>query len=101
MISALRGDADQASANLQRAVDLLPEWPGSYSVLGVLYYQTGQYSKAREVLARFKGSHSAGLDTNRIEQALANAPADSAQPLSVAGRQQFLQIALSLADRTL
>jgi Flp pilus assembly protein TadD len=101
VISALRGDADQASANLQRAVDLLPEWPGSYSVLGVLYYQTGQYSKAREVLARFKGSRSAGLDTNRIEQALANAPADSAQPLSAAGRQQFLQIALSLADRTL
>ena len=101
VISALRGDADQASTNLQRAVDLLPEWPGSYSVLGVLYYQTGQYSKAREVLARFKGSHSAGLDTNRIEQALANAPADSAQPLSAAGRQQFLQIALSLADRTL
>ena len=101
VISALRGDADQASANLQRAVDLLPEWPGSYSVLGVLYYQTGQYSKAREVLARFKGSHSAGLDTNRIEQALANAPADAAQPLSAAGRQQFLQIALSLADRTL
>ena len=101
VISALRGDADQASANLQRAVDLLPEWPGSYSVLGVLYYQTGQYSKAREVLARFKGSHSAGLDTNRIEQALANAPADAPQPLSAAGRQQFLQIALSLADRTL
>jgi len=86
---------------LQRAVDLLPEWPGGYSVLGVLYYQTGQYSKAREVLARFKGSHSSGLDTSRIEQALANAPADSAQPLSTASRQQFLQIALSLADRTL
>ncbi len=101
VISALHGNADQASANLQRAVDLLPEWPGSYSVLGVLYYQTGQYSKAREVLARFKGSHSSGLDTSRIEQALANAPADSAQPLSAASRQQFLQIALSLADRTL
>jgi len=101
VISALHGNADQASASLQRAVDLLPEWPGSYSVLGVLYYQTGQYSKAREVLARFKGSHSSGLDTSRIEQALANAPADSAQPLSAASRQQFLQIALSLADRTL
>ena len=103
VVSALRGDAEKASSNLQRAVDLLPEWPGSYSTLGILYYQTGQYSKAREVLARFKGSHSAGLDTSRIEQALANAPQDSAsqQPLSAAGRQQFLQIALSLADRTL
>ena len=104
VVSALHGNADQASECLERAVELLPEWPGSYSTLGVLYYQTGQYSKAREVLARFKGSHSAGLDTSRIEQALANAPqtsAATAQPLSATSRQQFLQIALSLADRTL
>jgi tetratricopeptide (TPR) repeat protein len=105
VISALHGNSEQASERLERAVDLLPEWPGSYSTLGVLYYQTGQYSKAREVLARFKGSHSAGgLDTNRIEQALANAPQTSAstpQPLPIPARQQFLQIALSLADRTL
>ena len=104
VVSALHGNAEQASECLERAVELLPEWPGSYSTLGVLYYQTGQYSKAREVLARFKGSHSAGLDTSRIEQALANAPQTSpatAQPLSATSRQQFLQIALSLADRTL
>jgi tetratricopeptide (TPR) repeat protein len=101
VVSALHGDADQASTNLQRAVDLLPEWPGGYSILGVLYYQTGQYSKAREVLQRFKGSRSSGLDTSRIEQALANAPPDSLQPLTASSRQQFLQIALSLADRTL
>jgi tetratricopeptide (TPR) repeat protein len=105
VISALHGNSEQASERLERAVDLLPEWPGSYSTLGILYYQTGQYAKAREVLARFKGSHSAGgLDTSRIEQALANAPQTSsptAQPLPAAARQQFLQIALSLADRTL
>ena len=101
VLAALHGDSAQAAEQLGRAVDLLPEWAGSYSTLGVFYYQTGQYSKAREVLARFKGSRSSGLDTNRIEQALANAPADSLQPLSPAGRQQFLQIALSLADRTL
>jgi hypothetical protein len=86
-------------------VDLLPEWSGSYSTLGVFYYQTGQYDKAREVFSRFKGSHSSGgFDMNRIEQALASAPQTSAatlQPLPVPARQQFLQIALSLADRTL
>jgi tetratricopeptide (TPR) repeat protein len=105
VISALHGNSEQAFERLERAVDLLPEWPGGYSTLGVLYYQTGQYDKAREVLSRFKGTHSTGgFDTSRIEQALANAPqtsAASAQPLPAAARQQFLQIALSLADRTL
>lgn len=104
VLSALHGDSAQAADQLGRAVDLLPEWAGSYSTLGVFYYQTGQYDKAREVLSRFKGSHSGGLDVNRIEQALANAPqtsAANAQPLPPAARQQFLQIALSLADRTL
>ena len=51
-------------------MDLLPEWPGSYSTLGVFYYQTGQIDKAREVLDRFKGSSGGGLDVNRIEEAL-------------------------------
>ena len=59
----------QASA-LERAVDLLPEWAGSYSTLGVFYYQTGQIEKAREVLNRFKGSSAGGLDVSRIEEAL-------------------------------
>jgi tetratricopeptide (TPR) repeat protein len=104
VLSALHGDSAQAAEQLGRAVDLLPEWAGSYSTLGVFYYQTGQYDKAREVLSRFKGSRSGGLDVSRIEQALANAPqtsASTAQPLPPAARQQFLQIALSLADRTL
>jgi tetratricopeptide (TPR) repeat protein len=104
VLSALHGDSAQAAEQLGRAVDLLPEWAGSYSTLGVFYYQTGQYDKAREVLSRFKGSHSGGLDVNRIEQALANAPqtsAANAQPLPPAARQQFLEMALSLADRTL
>jgi len=104
VLSALHGDSAQAAEQLGRAVDLLPEWAGGYSTLGVFYYQTGQYDKAREVLSRFKGSRSGGLDVNRIERALANAPQTSAavaQPLPPAARQQFLQIALSLADRTL
>ena len=55
-----------------------PEWPGSYSTLGVFYYQTGQIAKAREVLNRFKGSNAAGgLDVNRIEEVLSRAPAKS------------------------
>jgi tetratricopeptide (TPR) repeat protein len=105
IVSALEGKTPQAAQNLERAVDLLPEWPGSYSTLGVFYYQTGEITKAREVLNRFKGSNAAGgLDVNRIEQALANAPATSSslrEPMPMAARQQLLQLALSIADRTL
>ncbi len=104
IVSVLEGNTTQAAVSLERAVDLLPEWPGSYSTLGVFYYQTGQIAKAREVLDRFKGSSAGGLDVNRIEEVLSRAPAKSPsaqEPLSMAARQQLLQLALSLADRTL
>jgi tetratricopeptide (TPR) repeat protein len=104
LISALKGDTSQAAEQLERAVDLLPEWAGSYSTLGVFYYQTGQIERAREVLDRFKGSNAGGLDVQRIEQALAQSPSGSAaptRPLSNEARQQLLQFALVIADRTL
>jgi predicted Zn-dependent protease len=104
LISALQGNTAKASEQLQRAVDLLPEWAGSYSTLGVFYYQTGQIEKAREVLNRFKGSNAGGLDIERIEQVLAKAPSRSTSatdPLTSEARQQLLQFALIIADRTL
>ncbi len=105
VVSVLEGKTPQAEKNLERAVDLLPEWPGSYSTLGIFYYQTGEIAKAREVLNRFKGSNaSSSLDVNRIEEALARAPerpSTLGEPMPMSARQQFLQMALSLADRTL
>jgi tetratricopeptide (TPR) repeat protein len=104
IVSVMKGQTGQAAQRLERAVELLPEWVGSYSTLGVFYYETGQIEKAREVLSRFKGSNAGGLDVNRIEQVLANSPAASSsagEPMPVAARQQLLQLALSLADRTL
>ena len=104
IVSALEGNTAQAAERLERAVELLPEWPGSYSTLGVFYFQTGQIAKAREVLDRFKGSNTGGLDVNRIEEVLSRAPANSSsahEPMSMTARQQLLQLALSLADRTL
>jgi tetratricopeptide (TPR) repeat protein len=105
IVSVLEGKTPQAEERLERAVDLLPEWPGSYSTLGIFYYQTGEIAKAREVLNRFKGSNASGtLDVNRIEEALAKAPerpSTLSEPMPMIARQQFLQIALSLADRTL
>ncbi len=105
LASALEGNTAKAEEQFERAVDLLPEWPGSYSTLGVFYFQTGQIAKAKEVLNRFKNSNeSAALDINRIEQVLAQAPATSPaadEPLTMANRAQLLQLALALADRTL
>jgi len=104
LVSVLQGKTTQAAEHLERAVSLLPEWPGSYSTLGVFYYQTGQIDKAREVLGRFKNSHAGGLDVAKIEEALAKAPATAASasdPLPNAAKRQLLQMALSLADRTL
>ena len=104
LISAIEGNTAQAGEQLERAVDLLPEWSGSYSTLGVFYYQTGQIDKAREVLKRFQGSNAGGLDVEKIENALAQAPTISPapnQPLSMEARQQLLQVALLVADRTL
>lgn len=104
LISALEGNNTEAEQQLDRAVDLLPEWPSGYSTLGVFYFQTGQIDKAREVLNRFKNSTaSAALDSARIEQVLDQAsPRPSSEgAMSQTGRAQFLQLALSLADRTL
>jgi tetratricopeptide (TPR) repeat protein len=103
--SALEGNTAEAGEQFERAVDVLPEWPGSYSTLGVFYFQTGQIAKAKEVLNRFKNSNESGaLDVNRIEQVLAQAPATSPaadKPMTMANRTQLLRLALSLADRTL
>jgi tetratricopeptide (TPR) repeat protein len=105
LVSVLEGKTPQAGENLERAVDLLPEWPGSYSTLGVFYYQTGEIAKAREVLNRFKGTSGAGgFDIHRIEEALSRAPEAPSSiraPMPMAARLQLLQLALSLADRTL
>jgi tetratricopeptide (TPR) repeat protein len=105
IVSVLQGKTEEAAQHFERAVDLLPEWPGSYSTLGIFYFQTGEIAKAREVLNRFKGSSAAGgLDINRIEEALSKAPATTAasnEPMPMAARYQFVQLALSLADRTL
>ena len=105
LISALEGNTPQAAERFERAVELLPEWAGSYSTLGVFYYQTGQIEKAREVLSRFKGSNAAGgFDVNRIEEVLSRTPAQvpsASEPMPLIARQQLLQLALSLAERTL
>ena len=105
VVSVMEGDMEKAQRHLKESVDLLPGWPGSYSALGVLYYQTGQIDKARETLERFKQSGARGaLDVQRIEQALSAAGPETSgsgrvHELTPQARQQFLEIALALADQ--
>jgi tetratricopeptide (TPR) repeat protein len=105
LASALQGNTAEAAQQFEHAVELLPEWPGGYSTLGVFYFETGQIDKARDALNRFRNSSASGtLDINGIEQVLAQAPATSStgnEPMTMANRMQLLQLALSLADRTL
>jgi len=105
LTSAMRGNTADAAAQLERAIDLLPEWGGGYSTLGVFYYQIGRVEKAREVLNRFKESSASGsLEIDRIEAVLDRSPSASSsetQTMTAANKEQLLQLALSLADRTL
>ncbi len=105
LTAALQGNSEDAAEKLERAVDLLPEWSGGYSTLGVFYFETGQIGKARDVLNRFRNSSAnASLDIDRIAKVLDQAaPVTAAEsgPTALTDKAQFLQLALSLADRTL
>jgi len=105
LTSAMRGNTAEATRQLERAIELLPEWGGGYSTLGVFYFQIGKVDKAREVLHRFRESSASGsLEIDRIEQVLDRAPAAVAnenETMTAENKEQLLQLALSLADRTL
>jgi tetratricopeptide (TPR) repeat protein len=105
IVSAVQGRNSEAAGDLERAVDLLPEWPGGYSALGVFYFQNGEIAKAREVFDRFRSSSaSASLPTDQIERVLdtaANSASATPEAMDPQRRAQFLQLALQLADRTL
>lgn len=100
--AAMQDDPLQAARQLERAIELLPDWPAGYSTLGVLYFQSGQLAKARDVLDRFRQSTvNSSLDIDHIQQVLDNATPVEANTLTTVNKAQFLEFALSLADKTL
>jgi tetratricopeptide (TPR) repeat protein len=105
VVSTMQGRNTEAADELEHAVDLLPEWPGGYSALGVFYFENGEIAKAREVFNRFRSSSGSGsLPADQIERVLdaaANSPEAQPHTMDPQGRAQFLQLALQLADRTL
>jgi tetratricopeptide (TPR) repeat protein len=107
ILFAAKCNPQQAIGYLKRSVELLPEWPGSYAALGILYFQTGQLDKSRAVLTQLsQNGLQAAFNVRKIEEVLsaANGPdSQGAQPTRFSARQsqQFLQLALTLADETL
>lgn len=105
LAATLDGDVATAGENLERAVELMPEWQGSYSILGFFYFQTGQVTKARDVLERFKNNGAPGeLDLQKIENALDGVqdhPLQRGDVMDVKARVQVFQLAAYLADTTL
>ena len=105
LAAVLAGETATAGDDLERAVDLMPEWPGSYSTLGFFYFQTGQVTKAREVLERFRNNGApGGLDLRRIESVLDGAtddPIKGGQAMGMKERLQVFQLAEYLAEKTL
>jgi tetratricopeptide (TPR) repeat protein len=105
VLAAVEGQLDQAESYLKRSVELLPEWPAGYSALGVLYYETGQTDKVRQTLKEYIQNGPRGaLNISRIEETLSAAPtgdstANKGPVLSPRARQEFLQIALALAEQ--
>ncbi len=106
VLAAAENKPSEAEQYLNKALDLMPQWPASYSALGFLYYETGQIQKAREILKEFtKNGPRGALDVQNIERVLSAArQKESAfrQParFSPQARQQFLAMALVLADQT-
>ena len=71
-----RGNTSEAARQLERATELLPEWSGGYSTLGVFYFQIGQNRESPRSTHRFKESSASGsLEIDRIQQVLDRAPA--------------------------
>jgi tetratricopeptide (TPR) repeat protein len=105
ILSALEGKNDQAEDFLRRAVDLMPEWQGGYTALGLFCFATGQIAKAREVVDRYTAMFPRGeINVARLRETLAAASAAGSQPakpriLSPQAGQQFLQLALAWADQ--
>jgi tetratricopeptide (TPR) repeat protein len=105
VVSALDGKAERAEEFLNKGIDLMPEWVGGYSVLGLLYFESGQITKARETMNRCTRFSSRGqINIESIQQALAAAGKPAEEPreprdLSPGARNQLRRVALALADQ--
>jgi tetratricopeptide (TPR) repeat protein len=111
-IYAHQGDSEKAVQIFNDAIERNPDNDQYYLSLTLVQLRgddlTGAQQTLQKGLARIpssgKGSNAGGLDVNRIEDALSRAPNNAPAPgatIPMEARQQLLQFALSVADRTL
>jgi tetratricopeptide (TPR) repeat protein len=93
VVSVLEGANDLAESYLRRALDLMPEWRGSYQTLEMLYVQTGQGAKAQETLEL-----EARTFPSKGRFLVVHSEFQKSRVLSAEARREFLQEALALAD---
>jgi len=95
LVAVLEGNTAQAAERLERAVELLPEWSGSYSTLGVFYYQTAKSTKrARSSIASRAAARpeawTSTVSRKRCRTLQRKAPS-AREPMPMVARQQLLQ----------
>ena len=101
VLSVMEGQCQQAEEYLDRALDLLPDWPSAYSARAVLYLDTGQTAKARAVFQRYQEIFPKGpFNTEAIEKGLVAAEErpQALRTLTPPMQSQFLQLAFALAN---
>jgi tetratricopeptide (TPR) repeat protein len=104
VVSILKGDASRGESYLKKAIDLAPSRESTFMALGIFYYEAGRISEAREVLERYSQIFPHGsIDVDRIRQTLDAAPVSGNSGktvgLSPNARQEFYQLALTLAEQ--
>jgi tetratricopeptide (TPR) repeat protein len=105
IVSAVDGRGEETEELLQKALDLMPQWQSGYSALAMFYYETGQITKAREIVDRYARLFPhGGVDMSQIRRMLDFAQKDGVfkrpRKLAPETRQRFLQVALALADES-
>jgi len=104
IVAVVRGDIQDGEKYLRKAVDLMPARETAYVSLGMLYYEEGRIGDARQVLKQCAEMFPQGtLDVEKISATLdaasmtENSHAKTVA-LSPAARQQFYELALTMAD---
>lgn len=104
IVAVVRGDIQNGEKYLRKAVDLMSTRETAYVSLGILYYEEGRIAEARQVLQQCAEMFPQGtLDMGKISATLDAASKTEKShtktvALSPAARQEFYELALTMAD---
>jgi tetratricopeptide (TPR) repeat protein len=105
IISVARNNTAEAESYLKKSLALMPSREGPYLTLGMFYFEAGRVDEARQVFQQYTSAFPhPSMDVTRIRQTLDSAQEQTSSArqgplqLSSEARNQFCQLALSLAD---